>query len=189
MSPAPAHMTGNQIAAANRRERERAAAARLAVEGAVSGGPFDVDVPAPTAVDDVPTLADLDLPPFDPIIVSPAYVTPDDAAAALADDLRTRLAAAAPTPPADRFAPTARPRIVDHTVIVPAVSVEHDPLATWVLIPVDQVATIGRTARAVGVTPRTGRWLPVWVGDDPAELDAVFAEFAADYTTARRSAR
>lgn len=104
--------------------------------------------------------------------------------------LRDRLASAvtggqsAPLVPVDTFAPGPRPRIVDG-IIVPASSISNS-IATWVLIPVGEVASIGMTARAVGISPRSGRWLAVWAGDDRAEQLEVLNQFAADLARSRQ---
>lgn len=116
-------------------------------------------------------------PPFDPRPVPPLEPRP---LAVVPDEP----AASAPTP-APRFAPTDHPRIVDG-IVVPARSVEIDRLATWILVPIGEVTSIGLTGRAVGVSPRSGRWQPVWIGDDLAERDRVLDQFATDLGSARR---
>lgn len=163
--------------------RAASEAARTSTAEAVAGGPFD-------------TATDLDAPPdtIPPLDPGPLFVPPSPAyPSRVQAELAARLEQAANPAPVvplepvdDRFAPATRPRIVDG-LIVPAASVHADPRATWVLIPVGEVSTIGLTGRAVGISPRgPGRWLPIWIGDSRPERDLVFAQFAADYAKARR---
>jgi hypothetical protein len=199
--PRPGHMTAAQIAAANRRERDLAvdeavAANRrerdLAVDEAVAAGPFDgrpidPDIPAPRCpvcgvpLTEPPTSDDCPQPEDHAPTRRPAITTDVQA------DLRSRLDRQLdPAGADDRFAPGDWPKIVEGFV-VPAISVDADPLATWVLIPVGEIASIGLTARAVGVSPRgPGRWLAVWIGDDLDERNAVLTQFATDVSHARR---
>lgn len=189
----PGNMTGRQIAAANRKARladvQADLAERLEVEGKVSGGPFD------PAVD-----TDADAPP-DPTPPLPPVVEHDPGGGARRRRGRGAapalplgpagdpLAASAPTAPEEgRFAPAPEPKIVDG-LIVPAQSVADSTTATWVLVPVGEVASIGLTGRAVGITPHHGRWLAVWIGDRHEDRDAVFERFATDLAEARRSRR
>lgn len=156
--------------------------ARQDILAAVAGGPFD---PADLEVepDLTPSLVDADN-------ASPARpVIPTHGPQA---DLRRMLDAAANPPPAPmpttgKFDPGDRPRIVDG-LVVPARSVADHPLATWVLFPVSEIAAVGVTAKAVGVTPKTGRWLAVWVGE-PGERDAVLEDFANLVADARKFRR
>lgn len=173
-------MTATQIAARNRR-------ARLELAAATAGGPFDPsDLDEP--VDETPPL---------PLDANRASLSPD-VPPPLVDlervqaELRARVdgiadsAASAPTPGADRYLPADHPRVVDG-LVVPAQSIADSTTATWVLVPVGEVASIGYTARAVGFSPRgPGRWLAVWIGDDRDERATVLAQFAADVAHARR---
>lgn len=204
MTTRPGNRTATQIAAENRRARTAAAqaelAARLEVEGKVAGGPFDptVDTDADAPPDSTPPLPSV-CTGRDDCSASPHIHgcfrdfgdcnAPDEHSAEPPRPARLEDASAPVVlGPARRFRPLDRPRIVDG-VIVPALSVKANPLATWVLIPVGEVASIGVTGRAVGVTPHHGRWLPLWIGDDRDERDRVLDEFAAAYAEARRSRR
>lgn len=193
-------MTGRQIAAANKREREDLAA-RLAIEEAVHGGPFDEDTDLDGPADETPPLGSCTGAADCPVVVhihgcfadQGSCDAPDEHRAsptAPQAELRARLdAATAPEAvEAGRFAPAPGPKIVDG-LIVPAQSVADSTTATWVLVPVGEVASIGLTGRAVGITPHHGRWLAVWIGDRHADRDAVFEQFATDLAEARRSRR
>lgn len=192
MTTRPGNMTARQIAAENRKARTAAAqadlAARLEVEGKVSGGPFD---PAVDTDADAPPDATPPLPPVDHDPGGGARRRRGRGAAPTLPlgPAGDPLAASAPaTVDSGRFAPAAEPKIVDG-LIVPAQSVADSTTATWVLVPVGEVASIGLTGRAVGITPHHGRWLAVWIGDKHADRDAVFERFATDLADARRSRR
>lgn len=179
-------MTATQIAAENRRART-SAGRDLGVDEAVTGGPFDdrpidPDIPAPRCpVCGVP----LTEPPTTDDCPSPEdhAAPPAPTTTAVQAELAARLADAT-TPTPDRFAPADWPRVVDR-IIVPARSVADADLS-WFLIPIANVASIGVTARAVGIAPRSpGRWTAVWVGDDRDERDRVLAQLAHEIGMSR----
>lgn len=76
--------------------------------------------------------------------------------------------------PERQFAAAARP-YVRNGIIVPAVSVERERLASYQYVPLGTVQSVGTTARAILAYGR-GRPLILWVGDDTAERDAALDE-------------